>query len=150
MEACLGDLNHQSLLIYLDDVIVFSLDFPSHLQRLEQVFQRLAEQGLKLKPSKCHLFQSKVRYLGHEVSEQGIAAIPERVEAVQDWPWPATVRELRAFLGLAGYYRRFIKDFSKIAMPLNKHLCGQPRNRKHQNLQLLKDWGQTRKMHSNS
>ncbi|XP_062384564.1 uncharacterized protein LOC134071743 [Sardina pilchardus] len=141
MEACLGDLNFQSLLIYLDDIIIFSPDFSSHLQRLELVFQRLADQGLKLKPSKCFLFQKEVKYLGHVVSEQGIAPLHERVEAIQEWPQPTTVRELRAFLGLTGYYRRFIKDFSKVAMPLNKLLCGQSRNHTRQKTQPLKDWG---------
>lgn len=141
MEACLGDLNYESLLIYLDDIIVFSSDFSTHLQRLELVFERLVQHGLKLKPSKCHLFRSEVKYLGHVVTEQGIAPLPERVEAIQSWPRPTTIRELRAFLGLTGYYRRFIKDFAKITMPLNKHLCGQSTTRKHQSRQTLKEWG---------
>ncbi|XP_063048184.1 uncharacterized protein LOC134441724 [Engraulis encrasicolus] len=85
MESCLGDQNYQSLLIYLDDVIVFAPDFNSHLDRLDFVFSRLSQQGLKLKPDKCKLLRSSVQYLGHVVSDAGIAPDPDKVVAVQEW-----------------------------------------------------------------
>lgn len=126
MESCLGEYNYQSLLIYLDDVIVFAADFDTHLDRLDFVFSHLSNQGLKLKPGKCKLLQSSVHYLGHIVSEAGIAPDPDKVTAVQHWKVPTSPTELRAFLGLAGYYRRFVEGFSHRALPLHQLLRGRP------------------------
>ena len=119
MQRCLGNLVNDSLLIYLDDVVVFSLDYDSHVRHLEEVFQRLHQHGLKLQPKKCHLFQREVTYLGHVISEKGVATDPAKTAAVRDWPIPETVKQVKSFLGFAGYYRRFISAFSKIAAPLN-------------------------------
>lgn len=118
MQRCLGNLVNDSLLIYLDDVVVFSTDFNSHVKHLEEVFQRLEHHSLKLQPKKCSLFQRKVTYLGHVISEEGVATDPSKTEAVKEWPVPQNARQVKSFLGFAGYYRRFIPDFSKIAMPL--------------------------------
>ena len=125
MEAILGDLNYGSLLLYLDDILVFSDTFESHLERLEVVFQRLQQQGLKVKPSKCNLFRKECHYLGHVVSAEGIGTNPEKVAAIISWQQPKSEKELRAFLGLAGYYRRFVKGFSKLAAPLHALLTKQ-------------------------
>ncbi|XP_075141571.1 uncharacterized protein LOC142217277 [Leptodactylus fuscus] len=124
MEHCLGELNFESILIYLDDVIVHAPTFEEHLRRLRQVLSRLRAHGLKIKPRKCHLFQTSIEYLGHEVSAEGVRPADSKVEAVSKWPQPKTLREVRAFLGLAGYYRRFIKGFAKIAGPLHELLRG--------------------------
>ena len=86
MENVLHGLHWKTLLLYLDDIIVISPDFETHLERLEEVFTRLQKAGLKLKPSKCHLFQEEVKYLGHIVSRNGISTDPEKVEAVAEWP----------------------------------------------------------------
>lgn len=102
-----GEKVHDYLLIYLDDVIVYSCDFRSHLHHLENVFQRLEAHGLKLQPGKCRFFQRSMRYLGHVVSQAGVATDPEKVEAVQSWPPPTTVREVRAFLGVCGILQAF-------------------------------------------
>lgn len=118
METCLGDLHYESILIYIDDIVIFSEDCESHLERLEMVFERLEKHGLKLKPSKCHLFQEQISYLGHVVSAKGVATDPDKCKTVINWKVPRSVTELRTFMGLAGYYRRFVKDFSKIAAPL--------------------------------
>ncbi|KAG1933728.1 interleukin-1 receptor accessory protein-like 1-A [Pimephales promelas] len=124
MQRCLGSMVHDFLLIYLDDVVVFSPDFDSHLHHLEQVFWRLHEHGLKLQPRKCKLFQQQVTYLGHVISNQGVATDPQKTAVVKEWPVPQTIKQVRSFLGFAGYYRRFIHGFSQIAAPLHTLLKG--------------------------
>ena len=119
MELVLKGLQWKTLLIYLDDVIICSPDFDTHIQRLDEVFSRLSEAGLKLKPSKCSLFQSEVLFLGHIVTPDGVKANPEKIKSVAEWSTPRNTNEIRSFLGLCSYYRRFIKDFSSIARPLN-------------------------------
>ena len=129
MQRCLGEQLTESALVYLDDVIVFSKNFSDHLDHLESVFQALGRYGLKLRPEKCHLFQKQVKFLGHVVGSQGVSPDPDKVAAVADWQPPSTVRQVRAFLGFVGYYRRFIRDFAKIAKPLNELLSGTGRSR---------------------
>ena len=118
MEDCLGDLNLNWCIVYLDDVVIFAETPEEHLKRLEAVFQKLAQAGLKLKPSKCSFFRKEINYLGHLISSAGIATDKRKVQAVVDWPRPVTVSDVRSFLGFVGYYRRFIKGFSSIARPL--------------------------------
>ena len=84
METCLGDLNLQWCIIYLDDIVIFSKDLASHLERLEAAFQKLEEEGLKLKPSKCELFQRQLAYLGHVISAKGVATDEGKIEANQE------------------------------------------------------------------
>lgn len=120
MERLFGDCRYQSLLLYLDDVIVFSSSIQQHLERLEQVFSRLQTQGLKVKLAKCHFFQKRVRYLGHVVSAEGVSTDPDKVAVVRDWKRPDNLAELRSFLGFASYCRRFIAGFSSMAGPLNR------------------------------
>lgn len=124
MQRCLGGQVNDFLLIYLDDIIVYSPCFDSHLQHLEEVFEKLYQHGLKLQPQKCRLFRREVKYLGHVVSKRGVATDPEKTAVVQDWAVPTTVTQLRSFLGFAGYYRRFIPAFSRVAAPLNSLLHG--------------------------
>lgn len=120
MERMFGDQRFQSVLLYLDDIVVFSSTVHQHLERLEEVFARLDQQGLKVKLSKCHFFQKQVKYLGHVVSEQGVATDPDKVAAVREWKQPSHLADLRSFLGFASYYRRFVKGFAKLAAPLHR------------------------------
>ncbi|KAG1939020.1 interleukin-1 receptor accessory protein-like 1-A [Pimephales promelas] len=119
MEKCMGDLNLKEALVFLDDIIIFSDTLEEHEKRLLRVLNRLKEFGLKLSPEKCKFFQSSVRYLGHVVSEKGVETDPEKISALKSWPVPRNLKELRSFLGFAGYYRRFIKDYATIVKPLN-------------------------------
>jgi predicted aspartyl protease len=122
MDLTLDGLLFETCLAYLDDVILFSATLDEHLQRLEAVLQRLVATGLKLKPSKCRLLQKKVVFLGHVVSGDGVATDPSKTEQVAGWPVPSSVREVRGFLGLCGYYRRFIDRYAEIASPLTSLL----------------------------
>lgn len=117
MQRCLGGQVNDFLLIDLDDVIVYSPCFDSHLGHLEQVFERLHQYGLKLQPQKCHLFHKEVKYLGHIVSKRGVAIDPDKTVVVQNWLVPTTVTQVRSFLNFAGYYHHFIPRFSRVAAP---------------------------------
>ena len=101
-------------------MIVIAPDFETHIDRLQEVFERLRKAGLKLKPSKCELFQKAVKYLGHIVSESGIATDPLEVEAVKGWQQPKDVKDLQAFLGTAGYYRQYLPNYATVAKPLTQ------------------------------
>ena len=108
-------------LLYLDDIITFSKDNPKHLECLEEVLKRLKNANLTLKSSKCHFFKKQVEFLGHIISEEGVKTDPMKIKAVQEWPIPRRVKDdVRSFLGLTGYYRRFIKDYGSIAKPLHE------------------------------
>ncbi len=120
MERVLSGLHWEICLVYLDDVIVYSKSFSEHVSRLKTVFQRFRDASLKLKPKKCHLFQKQVLYLGHIVSDKGVATDPAKIEKVKEWPQPINVHQVRSFMGLASYYRKFCKDFAKVAKPLHK------------------------------
>lgn len=137
MEECLGDYNMTICLIYLDDLIIFSENFEQHLQRLDLILTRLKECGLKLSADKCFFLQKRVKFLGHVVSEDGVETDPEKIEKVRNWPTPSNADELRSFLAFAGYYRRFVKDFSKITKPLNELL---PPTSKKKNSKTEKVW----------
>ncbi|GFU91119.1 retrovirus-related Pol polyprotein from transposon 412 [Trichonephila clavipes] len=94
--------------------------FEEHLQNIRKVLSKLSDANLKLNPSKCKFFQKEVNYLGHIISAEGVRTDPEKVSAVKNWKRPENLRELRSFLGLCTYYRKFVKGFSNIARPLHK------------------------------
>jgi hypothetical protein len=119
INGAMSDFLFQFLLVYFDDLLIHSSDFEEHLQHLDRVLQRLEETGLKLNLGKCQLLQSEVSYLGHTISSQGISCQEEKVQVVRDWPTPLSTKELRSFLGFAGYYRRFVKNYAQIAGPLH-------------------------------
>ncbi len=119
MGAALGDLAFDILLIYLDDIIVFSVDFKSHCEKLELVLSRLSQHGLKLKLSKCFLLRSEVRFLGHIISPKGVQVDKDKVKCLNMWPSPSSVREVRQLLGFMSYYRRFVPRFAQLAKPLH-------------------------------
>ena len=103
---------------YLNDILVFSLDIETHLKHLEIIFQRLRETDLKLKESKCNFLKVHLQYLGHLVSGKGITPLPEKLESIQNMPPPRNPREVKQFLGLVGYYCKFIPRFADIVRPM--------------------------------
>ena len=105
--------------VYIDDVLIFSRSMKEHLHHLGQVLDRLQAAGLKLKPSKCHFVFQQVQYLGHLITPQGLLPNPKTVSAVTDFPTPTTVTQVRQFVGLASYYRRFVEGFARVAGPLH-------------------------------
>lgn len=122
MELVVGGLQWKTLLVYLDDVIIFASSTDEMVQRMDEVFTRLGHAGLKLRPDKCSLFQKQVTYRGHIVSGDGIGPDPQKIQAIKEWTTPRNTTDIRAFLGLCSYYRRFIKGFSARAHPLLKLL----------------------------
>lgn len=130
MEKCMSDIHLKEVLVFLDDLIVFSNTLEEHETRLIHVLSRLEEYGLKLSPDKCKFFQTSVCYLGHIVSSDGVKTDPEKVQALKTWPRPQTLKELQSFLGFSGYYRRFVKDYSRIVKPLTNLTAGYPPRRK--------------------
>ena len=120
MELIFRGLQWSKLLIYLDDIIIFSKDIEQHFERLSEVLIRLKEAGLNLKPSKCELLKPEVLFLGHIVSKEGIHPNPKLIEDVVNWDVPCNVKDVQQFLGLCNYYRRFIHKFSDIASPLTQ------------------------------
>ena len=130
MQNCMGELNLIYCLIYLDDLIMFSQTAEEHLHQLRVIFDWLREYNLKLKPSKCSLFKEKINYLAHQVSKQGVQPSDTNLKAIAECAPLQTYTETRAFLGLVGHYRWFIKGFAWIAQPLNEHLAGEGASRK--------------------
>ena len=118
MNRVFAGLLNNFVLVYIDDIVVFSKTTEQHFEHLQIVFDRLRKAGLRLKIKKCKLFQTQIDFLGHTVSAKGIQPDSSKVKAILEWPRPTTVKELQSFLGIINYYRRFIKDLAKIASPL--------------------------------
>ena len=120
MDLVLAGLKWTCLLVYLDDICIFSSTFEKHVQALRLTFDRLTKFNLKLKASKCHLFQRELKYLGHVVNTDGILPDNDKVKAIAKMPTPRNASELRSFLGMCNYYRKFIPNFAKVTAPLFK------------------------------
>jgi len=120
MDCVLAGLQWSSCLVYIDDVIIIGRSFEEHLHHLQQVLDRLKLAGLKIQPSKCHFLQHKVNFLGHVVSNEGVLPDLSKTSKVKEWPTPTSVQEVQRFLGLANYYRRFVRNFASIAKPLHQ------------------------------
>jgi len=118
MNLLLAGLTWQSCLVYIDDILVYSPDFKTHVEDLSRVLTRLSEAGFVLKAKKCRFGVERVEYLGHIVTPEGISPDPSKIDKLMRFPTPRNTTEVRAFLGLAGYYRKFIRDFADTATPL--------------------------------
>ena len=139
MQNCMGELNFIYCLIYLDDLIVFLQTAEEHLHQLRVVFDHLREYNLKLKPSKCSLFREEINYLAHKVSKKGVRPSDINMRAIAEYAPLQTYTEIRAFLGLVGHYRHFIKGFARIAQPLNEHLAREGATQKLEKVSLSEE-----------
>lgn len=110
--------------VYIDDIIIFSKDEESHFGHLREIFSTLAAANMSVQLDKCKFLEKEVEFLGFKVTEHGISTIKERVDAIVNVPYPTTLRQLRSFLGLCNYYRRFMKGYADIAKPLTDMLRG--------------------------
>jgi hypothetical protein len=118
MNSTLAPYLRLFVLVFFDDILIYSKTYEDHTQHIQLVFDLLAKDKWKINLSKCSFAQRQIKYLGHVISEKGVGADPDKVDAVTFWPTPATPKELRSFLGLAGYYRKFVKNFGIISRPL--------------------------------
>lgn len=123
INSLLQPFSCQFVTIFFDDILVYSDSLPFHLHHLEAIFQTLLQGQLYLKCTKCVFAQNQLKYLGHPVSGKGVEPEPSKVQAMVQWPIPTSPKELRAFLGLTGFYRNFIKNFVAIVGPLTSLLC---------------------------
>jgi hypothetical protein len=110
------------VVVFIDDILIYSKNNEDHANHIRIVLQRLRDHRLYAKFSKCEFWLDSVKFLGHTISSEGISVDPTKVQEVMDWKPPTSVHQIRSFLGLAGYYRRFILDFSKIAKPMTELL----------------------------
>ena len=120
MDKVLGPIKNQFAKAYLDDILIYSKTEEEHVQHIQQIFQRLEDAGLKLKPSKCDFFKKEVRYLRHVLSADGIKPDPDKASVIKQLRVPNTVREIRSVVGMASYYRKFIPNFSDVVKPLTE------------------------------
>ena len=131
MDIVLAGLKWQCCLVYIDDVVIYSPTFEQHLTDLKNVFEALRTANLTLKASKCQFCRKEMRYLGHIITQQGIKPDPDLVKSVTHFPQPKKIKDVQSFLGLTGYYRKFIRDYAKIAEPLLQQLRNNQRNNHH-------------------
>ncbi len=128
MHEVLREFLHQFVLVYIDNILIYSRRLAEHRQHVAEVLQRLRENNLFLKAEKCSFHQSSVKFLGYHIDQYGIKMDEGKVTAIRNWPIPTSIKELQRFLGFANFYRRFIQNYSSIASPLTDLLKLKPKS----------------------
>ncbi|KAL0163603.1 hypothetical protein M9458_039356, partial [Cirrhinus mrigala] len=128
MNEVFREFLHRFVVVYIDDILIYSRNQAEHRQHVLQVLQKLRQHSLFLKLEKCEFHQSSVQFLGYKISAEGVQMDQGKVDAIQKWPLPTCVKELQRFLGFTNFYRRFIKDYSTITAPLTSLLWGKPKH----------------------
>lgn len=118
MNKVLAGLNGLKAFVYLDDIIIYAKDLKDHSQELRDIYDRLRQYNLTLQPLKCKFLRKEVIYLGHLITDESVKPDPQNIECVKNFPVPQNIKEIKSFLGLSGYYRKFIKNYGQIAKPL--------------------------------
>jgi len=129
MVKVLGDLNWKEAVVYLDDILIFAKDKKEHLQRVNNVFEKIKQSGLRINPEKCQFLVEKTKFLGYIISKDGIETDKSKIDAISKFQSPSCIKHLRSFLGLTNYYRKFIKDYTRYAKVL-EGLCGKNKDKK--------------------
>jgi len=122
MDLVLSGLQGEEVFVYMDDIVIYATSLEEHERKYNLLMERLRNANLKLQPDKCEFLKTEVTYLGHVISKDGVKPDPKKLEAVKQFPRPKSPKNIKQFLGLAGYYRRFIPNFSKLAKPLTNLL----------------------------
>jgi hypothetical protein len=118
MNLVLEPFLHKCVVVFIDDILVYSKTWTDHIKHLRAIFTTLDHHQFKVKLSKCSSVQTKLKYLGHVVSKEGVATDPDKVAAIKSWPTPKSGKDIKSFLGLAGYYRKFVQNFGVTSHPL--------------------------------
>jgi hypothetical protein len=116
------DMQDDFVVVYLDDIMIYSMDYTSHVEHVRLVLERLRGMNLFARPDKCDFHRDLVEYLGFLITPDGITMDPGKVQAITDWPTPESVKDVQSFLGFANFYRRFINEYSRITTPLTRLL----------------------------
>lgn len=122
MNSILHGLIGNICYVYLDDIIIFGSSLENHLDNIQTVFERLTKNNLKIQLDKCEFLKRETEFLGHVITPEGIKPNPDKVKQILNWALPKTQKQIKQFLGLTGYYRRFIKDYAKLCRPMSKYL----------------------------
>ena len=122
MNSVLRDIIGDRCFVYMDDVLILGETLAEHHEKLRNVFEQFRTYNIKIEPDKCEFLRPELSYLGHVISSEGIKPDPKKIEAVVRFPVPDREKDVKAFLGLTGYYRKFIQNYSSIANPLTSLL----------------------------
>lgn len=142
MGACFRSMHGEGVITYLDDIMVYGCSIVDVVSKLRQVFGKLRLHGLKLKPEKCTFFNNKVSFLGHTISADGVETDSRKITTINDYPRPTTPKQLRQFLGMCSYFRRFIQGFAQIAGPLHDILCTGKKRKKGNDKYFCERWNE--------